>query len=474
MDLKQQLIEIEKELDDQVKALDIWELPFQSILSMLLLTIDNIATRGQKDTAMDYASRLSYIYPLIKANAAKSPLTPTTEAILKGDAGVYINDINFLNAYAHFCLLIPQIRKDLMEVKSIDGTNIQLGYPSKEVEFSETIDRLYSYLALQLVVEFPQHKIEAYTQWKVELDPDTVSAKDFAFIKHIFEHYNQYFILIKALPEDVFSEMTGLSYGEYHALSAAVRAFSDFFSALAKVFRQRAEKTTNPELANHLMSRYFEWAVCCLTHKSLGWFAGMTDLSIKKLDNFLSFYMQIYSDTTGESFKDRSFCGEGFFPPFTLLEDHAIYSPYACRHMLTINNILYSINKKQKKFFDEKISAHLEPTLICQLTYLFSSLPNISTKANINYNGGEIDFMVLSEQENIVLCFQVKSTIAPDSSRTVERVTDRVLEGMQQIAQFDQLPDADKQNIINGAFEKGLQNTQVINLLVTRVLCRFR
>jgi hypothetical protein len=469
VDLTDKLIEIEMQLDDEINKLQIWELPFQTIISMLLLTIDNIDLKGNVDAAMDYASRLSYIYPLIKAKAAKASITTSTEAILKGGNVKYMQDVNFIIAYAHFCLLMPQVRKNMLCVTKIDGEDIFLEYPSDEVRKSESIDRLYGYLSLQIIMPYrDENKINQFVLSKVKNSENSITANDFILIKEIQEHYKKYFILVKPLPNEVFEQVTGLTYDEYHSFCATVRAFCDFFIRLGRAYYNSVDKKRNNEIDDHLMSEYFEWLVCCLNFKTLGWFAGISDISIKKLDNIISYYLQIYSDTTGEEFQEKSSCGEGYFPPFLLMEQSIIYSPQACKYLLTLNNILYSINKKQKRIFDEEISKHLEPTLICQLQYVFSFLKKVTIVKNVTFDGGELDLIVLSEVENVAICIQVKSTIAPDSSRTVERVTDRALEGIEQIKLFDSFESEVKQEIINTAFGKKLKNTKLINLLVVR------
>jgi hypothetical protein len=53
----------------------------------------------------------------------------------------------------------------------------------------------------------------------------------------------------------------------------------------------------------------------------------------------------------------------------------------------------------------------------------------------------------------ICLVLQVKATIAPDSSRTVDRVQQGALEGVQQINHFRALENDTKQEIINKAFD---------------------
>ncbi len=88
--------------------------------------------------------------------------------------------------------------------------------------------------------------------------------------------------------------------------------------------------------------------------------------------------------------------------------------------MLTINNILYSVNKKDTKTFDQELSGHLEPTLINQLNYIFTSLCDVQIRKNVNYPGSEIDLLVFSPSENICLVIQVKVLIYKDLLDSIE------------------------------------------------------
>lgn len=147
MELKDRMIEIEAELDEKIKHLQIWELPFQTILSWLLLSIDSVGRNKGLDTAVDYCSRLSYIYKIVEQNATKAGINSTTNSILSFDPK-YIPDINFLIAYAHFSLLMPQIRKDVMKIVSDNYKAIELDYLTQATEDAEVLDRLYSYISL--------------------------------------------------------------------------------------------------------------------------------------------------------------------------------------------------------------------------------------------------------------------------------------------------------------------------------------
>ena len=469
MQLKDKMIEIEAELDEKIKHLRIWELPFQTTLSWLLLSIDSVGKSKGADTAIDYCSRLSYIYKIVKQNAAKAQLNSTTNSILSFDPK-YIPDINFLIAYAHFSLLMPQIRKDVMKAVSSDGKTIHLDYVSQATENAEVLDRLYSYISLQAMVSYPKEEaLKDYLVKKATTIDLTLNGADAWWVKDMYEFFRQCLITVEVLPTKVLEEVLGFSFEDYLSFKATIRAFGEYYYNLGDAYftLSQAEKD-NPERADKLMSEYFENLVNCFDFKFTGFYVQISGLSKEKVLKLMSYYLSAYSNKTGENFVERSFCGEGFYPPFTLFERHLISSPHAARYMLTINNILYSVNKKDTKTFEQKLSGHLEPTLINQLTYIFRSLPGMDIRKNVNYPGSEIDLLIFSALENICLVVQIKATIAPDSSRTVERVQDRALEGVQQIKHFRGLNNDEKQEIINKSFGIKQTNTHFIDLLVLR------
>jgi len=472
MSIESALIAIEKELDNKVNSLSIWEVPFQTIISQLLLGIDAVANQKDIETAIDYCSRLSYIYNIVKNKSAKAGIISTSEAIQSIDAK-YIDDIKFLNAYAHFCLLMPQIHRGCLVPIKIEDKFIELDYSSQETEFAEIIDSLYSLISLQFAVRYnKENQLIEYFDNKI-LNPTintSLSAIDFLWIKELYEHFKIYSLNIEVLPSKVLEEVIGMDFKEYISFVSTIRAFSYYWLKLGSCFLKHSLqlKESNPELSNKLMTEYFEFMVNAHDFKILGFFMEISNLSLNKVIKGISHYLSIYTNNTGVKFTEKAFCGDGFFPPFILFDKCFISSVYASFYMLNINNILYSINKLQPKLFNEKVSKHLEPTLINQLIYLFSSLDGIETRKNINYSKGEIDLIVLSEKENTCLIIQVKATIAPDSSRTVERVQTRSLEGIDQIDKFRQISIDEKLNIVNECFNKSFTELNFIDLLVVR------
>jgi hypothetical protein len=470
MDFKQALIDIEKELDKKAESLTVWETSFQNIISQILLGIDAVVKMKGIEIAIDHCSRLSYVFELIKRKSAKGKITSTTEAILSIDTK-YIDDIKFLIAYAHFCMLMPQIHRGYLVPVKIEDKFIKIDYSSPETEYAELIDRLYAYISLQVAVSFKEEKqLDEYLNQKALNHDTTFSGSDAMWVKKLYEYFKTYSINVEVLPSDVLRDGIGLDYNEYISFTSTIKAFSYYWLRLGYRYYDHAMlvKGTSADLADQLMSEYFEFMVNCHDFKFVGFYMTISGLSKEKVISGISHYLSIYTNNTGEPFSEKAYCGEGFLPPFILFDKHIISSVYASFYMLNLNNVLYSINKMQPKLFDEKISQHLEPTLINQLVYLFSSLHGVSTRKNVNYSKGELDLLVLSEVDNTCLVIQVKATIAPDSSRSVDRVQTRALEGIGQVNTFRETSMNEKLKIVNDSFGISFTNLSFIDILVVR------
>lgn len=460
---------LEDILDAKVAGLEIWKLPFQTIMSYLFGCIENIDLKGRVDTAMDYTSRLAYLYPLVKQKSLNAPVVSTTDAISGYDMSQYTDDVNFLNAYAHCSMLMPQFHRETMIVTSKEETNYTLEFPSPDVAEAEIIDRVLSYISLQMVVSFPgADELNAYLSLKIDNGSHAIEGMDFFWMKSLFDFLKKTLFNVKVLPDSVFETEIGVSYNEYYSFCAAMRACAEFFVALGRAYYAKVDFGNPKATDNNLMAEYMEWTICSLNHKTLGWIQGLSGLSSDKFRRILSYYLDIYSDTTTEGFYSVAHCGDGYFPPVIWQEGSILFSPHGFRYMLTANNILYSINKREANRFSQQISHHLEPSLISQLEYIFTSVPGVQIRKNINYALSEVDMMIMKESENVVISVQVKATIAPDSARTVERVEGRAQEGMKQIALFESLHIADQESIINNVFGTKLKGIKIIHILVVR------
>jgi len=468
--MKENLVEIEKQIDSLLEDLSIWKLSFQDIYSTLLLVTEKIDYDGDKDTAMDYLSRISLIYPTIKKLAQDIEIESTTTSILKTGNNQFLEDINFLIAYAHFSLLMPQIHRNVLSVNQVSEFCFELDFANDNIKKSELIDKLYSTISLQISFSSKElDNIKLHTDKKVKERENNFDGYDFQLINKLFEHHKKFFINIQVLPDDIIESKLGFNHNDFILFSSALKAYSDYFIILARSYKEQInEEQYSPEENDKLMSEYMEWSVCCLKYQALGWFLGTSGLKKDKFDVILSYFIDIYSNKTGIQSIENSSCGEGYLPPITLIEKSIIFSPHALRYLVSFNNILYSINQKNKKLFNDEISQHLEPTLINQLEYLFSEFNDLEIRKNVTYTKSEIDMLLLSKKENICITIQVKSTIAPDSTRSVARVQDRTLEAFKQINIFESLSNQEKKDIVNREYDINIDDIKFINLIVVR------
>ncbi len=459
---------LEAELDAKLAALSIWKIPFQTIISSLFYTIEMIDKDGRHFVAADYTSRISYLYDIIRNKAASAPVVSSHEAIMHKDFVKYINDQLFLNAYAHYSLLMPQFHRGTFKVVEAGEKNFRIEFTDANYERAETLDRLYSYTSLSFAVSYPKmDEIRNVLLVKAAQFDNTVGMWEAGNMKLMAQFYKRTSLNIQVLPDKVLESELGFSFDQYLSFCAAVRAYTTFSNELARAYFSQVTRK-DPEKDDQYNIEHMEWSVCCLNKNAIGHILTISELKMDVFKKIFEYFLTIHLDSTQDNFQEKGHCGDGYFPPFIWLEKWILFSSIGTQQMLSFNNILYSVNKKTQKQFAEKISPSLEPTLIQQMEYVFSQVSGIKVQKNINYHGGEIDFVVLSEHENAALCFQVKGTVAPDSARTVQRVESRAQEGMDQLARFDALTSQEKDTIINNAFGTTLSGINLQNILMIR------
>jgi hypothetical protein len=469
MPLDTRIKQIEANSDAHSQALRLWQIPFQAVISQLFFTIEMVDAQGRGDTAMDFASRLSYIYPLVKERAQQAPLNSTVNSLTGYINLEMVQDINFLIAYAHLSLLMPQYHRRLYRLSEIDARHLRLEFKDKAAEQAEIIDRVLSYISLQMVVTYRDAApLSAYLQQKITKDERTLTGQDFQWISRIKDFMQKYTFNIKAVPDAVFEASFGVTYAEYYAFIATFRAFCEFYLQLGKSFHAQIDQENPKASDDEKEGEYMEWTACCLTKNILGWVMALSGLNREKLQRITAFYLNIYSDSTADGFTSEAYCGDGYFPPLVWMEDHLLFSPHACKYMLTVNNLLYSFNKNHEREFADQISHHLEPCLINQLDYIFQIIPGIQLRQNVDYGASEVDLIVYAPTEKIALCFQVKATIAPDSARTVRRVEQRALEGIGQIRTFENLSAERQEAIIQNSFGNTDTDITFLHFLTVR------
>lgn len=466
-DLTEILKSTERILDEKLQGLSIWKHNFQTIFCSLLYYAEKIDFDANDDTTVDYLSRISVLWKTISQLSVKAEISSTVEALMSSNNDEqFLADLNFLYQYGHFAMLMPQIHRDVFAIEKKEECFI-LSYKTPESTAAELKDKVLSCLAQENTFSLRfESQLKLYLYKKILSGNFDIDAKDGFWINRIYEHHLTYSHRNEVLPDEIAKEHLGFTNADFDRFWAGMKAMGDFMHLLGRTFK--GEAVQHLETQEFFISEHIEWSVC--THDLMSFFGNVkkiTGLGDKEFNAILSYYCLIYERPENQEITSRAFCkDDGFFPPFTLTKHHVIYSPLLIRYFNPFNNILYSMSKKQQAVFDNKISSCLEPTLVAKAINLFNGIRGLKALANINYHEGEIDFMVLSEQERTCLCFQVKATIAPSSTRGLFRVETRSLEGIEQIERFEHLTEEEKTKIINTAFGVNLPMIDTIGILM--------
>jgi hypothetical protein len=468
-ELNQALKDAEVRIDKEIEQLSLWKYPFQTIFSTVLYQVEKIDFDDTGDSAGDYLGRIAELHKVIQMRAAKAEEMTTTNALLTSiDDLEFFEDIRRLYKYGHFSMIMPQVHRKVFQITKDDENSFRLTYPSKEFEQAELKDKILGVLSEQFSHEFLNNEaMDRYLVQRIDSGETVLCEKDQPWIEELYLHHMYTQFRVEVLTDDILTPHLGFSNMEYNQFVAAFKAFCDFSIALGRAFNRAAEATEDRNKAELFMSEYMENVVCSLNQLFLEQTKPLCGLQDDSFKAILGYFAQKYENTAYQ-INCYSACGDGYLPPFELTKNQVIFSPHSIRYLHTFNNILYSVNKKRQDLFNNQISSSLEPVLINQVEQLFTAFPDLKIKKNIIYTGSEIDMLVLSEKEQVCLVFQAKATLAPASSRTLSRVQDRSIEGIEQIKKFEALEKADQLNIINGCFGTDLQGLKIISILLVR------
>ncbi len=160
----------------------------------------------------------------------------------------------------------------------------------------------------------------------------------------------------------------------------------------------------------------------------------------------------LMTDTLHLDRLERTGGGEGFFPPFLRLDDALLFSPHAVKRMMPERNLLYSLLKTDQKKFDNIVSDYLEPALLADAAECLSLLPSVEIKANVDWERGEIDLLVLHAKSKSALQIQAKAAVPPEGARMIAQIESRTMEAVKQIRRFMDLEENQKDAVCSRAF----------------------
>lgn len=468
--MKNFLIQKEKEIDTYFKALNIWKHSHFTIYLSLCYYAERLEYEGNGDFSSGFLSRLGLFYKDFVSLSQKDEYDTTWESLsVTIDDRDFNSNINFLYAYGHFCVLMPQIHRDIFDVNNSQNGNVILSFKNQEFIDAEIKDRFLSEISLPFAIGYLKLKdLQSYLRFKTILKNKNFDDLDVKWIKDIFSYYLATLKRVEILTDDVLIESLGFSNSDYIKFESSLRACSEFLIHLARSYKDRSDEADSIKEKESLIGEYLEFINCCFTYQSIDLFVEVSGLERDVFKNIFSYFSSIYSTPKHEPYISNAHIGEDYLSPFILTTNRILFSPHAIKDFLSFNNIIYSLSKKNLKLFDQKISSHLEPTLIFQVDRLFSNFSNLITKQNVDYPGGEIDYMVLSEDEKVCLVFQIKATLAPINIRSTERVESRSLEGIKQLKVFQSKTSDDKLKFVNDTFKVSLSEVKFVDVLLLR------
>jgi hypothetical protein len=386
---------------------------------------------------------------------------------VRNNAEEYVADINQLYQYAHYSMLMPQLHRKIFAITQQGESAFSLSYATTELQQAEINDKIFSRLAQQTAFgNSNEAQRRLYFDTQIAKGDYEFTTYDEYLVAKAFEFHLKSAHRVEVLGDDVMRPHLGFSNSDFQHFTAALLAFSDHLITLGQAYYDAMEKATDEEAKNLLMVECIECTSCCMTYETLDTLQRLSQLSVAVFNAILPYFCLEYEKPSRPELFAKGIATDAYLPPFILTTNRIIFSPYALRYYYAFNNVLLSL--KKSPLFDNHLSLHLEPVMIRQTIRLFAHFENIQTKANVHFPGSEMDLMVLSEKESVCLAFQMKATLAPSSTRTMNSVQTRSEEGIEQINLFSALDPATQHKVIEDAFQKKISPLRIIHVLMVR------
>lgn len=455
-DALDELTEFEKNADAAVVNLPLLRQPVRSLLSAVYLAADSqyvggrftrkkITKNDQTGTAI--ITRMSYVIDRFRQGTREIGAN-IEDALSVFDLSMK-DDIGNLFGYAHFCEVMPLVRRGSFTVEKT-AFGFRLHHPNPRFATLEENDILLSELALPQLRPPPSSDIEACKRL-VKSWPKTQADDWLDVLQAPFRHYLDNVSEFPLLSAQAFTESFGFSREAFIRQRAALMAYADFCLGMADAAESLASSAVTRPRKKKFINETFEWISPLLNRNHIiGFSAGLAEVDPDVAEQIIEIFtldLDSSPPTSG---------GEGFFPPFLRLPESLLFSPHAVKRMMPERNLLYALLRTDRSRFDDVVSHHLEPALLTDAVQSLSAIPDLEFRQNVKWQRGEIDLLVYHEPSNSALQLQAKAAVPPQGARMVAQVESRTLEGAKQIRQFLNLTEIEKDEIASNAFGRKL------------------
>lgn len=471
---KEDLIQLEAELDAAVESSPLIQLPARTTLIATHHVLDGLAngnrverTPGDPGAAESYGGRLFALAPVLErantelgANVGDN-MNAYAEKDPDGSA------LRFLVGYGHFCEVMPEVHRDLYTVSGDREGGFRLEHRTAELgEYEARDTMLWSLGATTAPVPPPLHsmRFDQLARTAPVLDPVQTAQ----IVRRLVAYYDRALQEPPLVPNVVFEEITGAGRAEFNRVRAACWAFADFAFGIAQALYALYMAGEKSEVE---LWEAHEWLSVCWTYTEFRrWLAEASDLPEGTVSQVLKPFI-LDLDHKDEIVFARVL-RDGYLPPIALISRAAVTSPESLRLFLLERNVLFDLNRRDEERFGAVVAEHLEPMLLNELRAEFAAFPDLQVGLNCKWKSrstqGEMDMLVYSRSENTAAHVQAKAALPPQGARMIRQVESRALEGLEQLQRFRELDDAEQSRILTAALGEEIKDAEVVDVLVSR------
>jgi hypothetical protein len=445
-----ELEDFEHYADSEMAKLALWSQPVRSILSVIYLSADGqyvgkrFSRSGRRDDEVGTATitRMSYVFQFF-ANCPRVIGADIDDALSVVDEK-FGRDIEQLLAYAHFCEIMPLVRRGFLTVER-QPSEFSLSHPSRDFVRHEENDILMSEMVLPHDLAPPPYPIENFKKM-VKAWPKLPGDALIEVLKGAYDHYVENVFELQLLSDDAFKEGFDFSREDFICTRAALMAYADFCLGMADAAELLSARAYTRPRRLKLQREVREWVSPLHSRNHIiGITAGLSGVQPDTAERIMDAF------TIDLDKLKATGAGEGFFPPFLRLGDALLFSPHALKRTMPERNVLYTIARTDKTKFDNVVSRHLEPALLEDAAQLLAGLPGVEVRKNVNWEKGELDLLAYHQASNSAFQVQAKAGLPPQGARMVAQVESRTLEATKQIRRFLDLSSDERDSICSSA-----------------------
>jgi hypothetical protein len=464
---KAELIELEVDLDEHVRELPAVTMrPVRALLTALFVLINGQLNRVHDVSAaqrgLAAATRLSYLVDGLIDEMAVEPFGADATDCLEGyhEVDHDASQLRLLLNYGHFSEVMPEVHRDYYAVSGDRAVGFKLQHASPEFAEHEARDILLTEFGGPFGFNAPpeiDQRFDALAATAPAYGADLILLQD-----QLYAFYEQALVEPALLTDAGMVVAAGLTNDEFVRFRAAVYTVGDICRGLARALWRRVEAGTADEAVE---KELVEWvSVNWRADYLVGVLVKLSRLEAARVEDVLNIYtLDLRPDS-----KCTAHAGDGFLPPLVRLADSFIFNGDLIRLFMLARNLLFVLNRVDRRRFDKLVSQEMEPQLIEQAEAVLARLPGIEIVRNHDWNDGEIDLLVYSPTENIALHVQVKAAIPPQGARMVQAIESRAREGLKQLARFGELEATRRDEVLSDALGHDVRDVAVMDVLLSR------